>query len=65
MNRYLLEVIKEGDTKFTIEADGYQMIDGCYQFFDQYDSIIKIVGSYPIHRTIIYRIDYNVSSNVE
>lgn len=60
MNRYFLEVIKEGDNKFTIEADGYQKVDGCYQFFDEYDVIKKIVSSYPINRTIIYRIHYNV-----
>ena len=65
MNRYLLEVIKEGDTKFVIEADGYQKVDGCYEFFDEYDVIKKVMSSYPIQRTIIYRIDYNVSSNVE
>ena len=60
MNRYLLEVIKDGDTKFIIEADGYNRINGCYEFFDDYDVIKKVVGSYPIDRTIIYRIDYNI-----
>ena len=60
MNRYLLEVIKDGDTKFVIEADGYNRIDGFYEFFDDYDVIKKVVGSYPIQRTIIYRIDYNI-----
>jgi hypothetical protein len=60
MNRYLLEVIKDGDTKFIIEADGYNRINGCYEFFDDYDVIKKVVGSYPIQRTIIYRIDYNI-----
>ncbi len=65
MNRYILEVIKEGDTKFVIEADGYEIIDGCYQFFDEYDVIKKVVGSYPIGRTIIYRIDYNINASYE
>ena len=65
MNRYLLEVIKDGDTKFIIEADGYQKVDGCYQFFDEYDVIRKVVGSYPIGRTIIYRIDYNIDVSNE
>jgi hypothetical protein len=61
MNRYFLEVIKEGDANtLSIECDGYNVNINCYEFFDDYDVIKKIVSSYPIDRTIIYKIDYNI-----
>jgi hypothetical protein len=62
MNRYHLEVIKADDIGIAIiEADGYNVNStGCYQFFDEYDTIIRIFASYPIHRTIIQRIEYNI-----
>jgi hypothetical protein len=61
MNRYFLEVIKEGDVNtLSIECDGYNVNTNCYEFFDDYDVVRKVVGSYPINRTIIQRIDYNI-----
>ena len=62
MNRYHIEVIKSEDTGHTIiEADGYGInSNGCYEFFDEYDVVRRIIASYPIGRTIIQKIEYNI-----
>jgi hypothetical protein len=65
MNRYHLEVIKGEDSSIAIiEADGYNVNStGCYQFFDEYGTIIRIIASYPIGRTIIQRVEYNIQGD--
>jgi len=61
MNRYHLEVIKSDDTGHTIiEADGYNVNSICYEFFDEYDVVRRIIASYPIGRTVIQRVEYNI-----
>ena len=61
MNRYHLEIIKSDDTGHTIiEADGYNVNSRCYEFFDEYDVVRRIIASYPIGRTVIQRVEYNI-----
>lgn len=65
MNRYHLEVIKAEDSGHTIiEADGYNINStACYEFFDEYDVVRRIIASYPIGRTIIQRVEYNIQTD--
>jgi len=65
MNRYHIEVIKGDEPRYTmIEADGYGInSNGCYEFFDEYDVVRRIIASYPIGRTIIQKIEYNIQKD--
>lgn len=62
MKRYYLDVITgNGTLRHTIDADGYEYSEcGFYRFYIKENKDIRwteTVASYPIHKTIIKRID--------
>jgi hypothetical protein len=68
MKRYTLEVIKAEDTEtMIIECDDMQVNSaGCYTFYDEFEvgnsKIERRIASYPINRTIIRHIKYNIEN---
>jgi len=70
MNRYHLEIIiggqyagQYGMTYQTIEADGFEYgTSGAYRFWSRINNKIENVAMYPIDRTIIRKIEKNISN---
>jgi hypothetical protein len=69
MNKYHLVVITgygsvgdEGTASFTVKADDFttSVDDGAYRFYVNRETFKETVAMYPINRTILHRIEYNI-----
>ncbi len=65
MNKYYIEVLTYGETKLKeVNADLIGWSDaGLYEFVRFVNSERKVVAYYPVDRSVIYKIEYNVNEN--